>query len=154
LMLEAIPTPGHSSDHLAFYEHSTASLFSGDSAGIVLPNYQYLGPVTPPPAFDVEAQRATFQRLLSLPIVHLLFSHWGPAREPAEVILGRLQASFEHFDQLMRERVEHGQVDEDAIIAAMVPDHSVPAAGQWVIAGWIRMSVQGLQRYYQKREAG
>ena len=151
--LEAAPTPGHSPDHLAYYERSSGALFTGDAMGIVLPAFHHLGPVTPPPAFDVDAQRATFEKLLDLPIEHLLFSHWGPAQEPAQAIIRRLRARFERFDVLMRRSIERGAIDEAAIIREMLPDAPLPPAGEWVIAGWVRMNIKGLQRYYAKRQA-
>jgi len=107
----------------------------------------------PPPAFDVEAQQATFAKLLELPIQHLLFSHWGPSRDPAADIIDRLRDSFDRFHSLMREQIEQGAVDEDAIIRAMLPAEPLPAAGAWVIAGWVRMNVKGMTRYYARRSA-
>ncbi|HZB95621.1 MAG TPA: MBL fold metallo-hydrolase, partial [Herpetosiphonaceae bacterium] len=68
IRLHAISTPGHSPDHLSFYEAASGALFAGDAVGVVLPGFHYLGPVTPPPAVDVEAQHATFRRLLDLQI--------------------------------------------------------------------------------------
>ena len=39
LVLQAIATPGHSPDHIAFLEERSGALFAGDSCGIVLPRY-------------------------------------------------------------------------------------------------------------------
>ncbi len=151
--IEAVPTPGHSPDHLAYYERSTGALFTGDSIGIVLPAFGFLGPVTPLPAVDLVAQRDTFHRLLQIEIEHLLFSHWGPASEPAHELIRRLQTSFERFDELMRSSLEHGEVDEDAIVQAMLPATPLPPAGARVIVGWIKMNIKGMQRYYLKQQA-
>ena len=148
--VRAIPTPGHSPDHLSYYESSGAALFTGDAVGIVLPAYDFLGPVTPPPGFDVVAQHATFQRLLDLPIAHLLFSHWGPSLLPAHELIRRLRERFDAFDQLIRSSMQQVAIDETAIIRATLPDEPLPTAGEWVIAGWIRMNIKGLVRYYTK----
>lgn len=150
--LQAIPTPGHSPDHLSYYEPSSGALFAGDAVGIVLPDFQHLGPVTPPPVFDVMAQQATFARLSALSIQHLLFTHWGPAHQPATVVIQRLQAEFERFDQLMRERIAQGVTDEDALVRAWLGPRSASSAGDWVIEGWARMSIKGLGRYYAQRQ--
>ena len=151
LTIRAIPTPGHSSDHLAYYETGGSALFVGDAAGIMLPDFHFLGPVTPPPTLDVEAQRATFQHLLELPIEHLLFSHWGPSqRRPAEVIR-RLRDSFERFDALFQQSFEEGTIADDAIIRALLPAEPIPGEGERVIAGWMRMNIRGMHRYYTKR---
>lgn len=151
VVVEAVPTPGHSPDHLAYYERSTGALFAGDGVGIVLPAFDFLGPVTPPPTLDLVAQRATFKRLLQLEIEHLLFSHWGPASQPAHGLIRRLEACFERFDELMRAALAQAEVDQDAILQAMLPDTPLPPAGARVIAGWIIMNIKGMQRYYLKR---
>jgi len=149
--LRAIPTPGHSSDHLAYYESSTGALFTGDSVGISLPAFGYLGPVTPPPTLDVEAQHATFQELLDLPVEHLLFSHWGPGLDASHDTIRRLRDSFDRFDHLVRDAIARDHVDEPAIIRAMLPDHPLPSDGEWVITGWLRMNIKGMVRYWTKR---
>lgn len=148
--LQAVATPGHSPDHLSYYEPSSGALFTGDAIGISLPAFGYHGPVTPPPAYDVAAQLATFDKLLAMPIEQLLFSHWGPSHEPAYATIGRLKADFERFDALIRQSLEQGHVDEASIIRAMLPEHPLPPAGEWVIAGWVMMSIKGLQRYYTR----
>ena len=150
IALRAIPTPGHSPDHLAYYEGSSGALFTGDSIGISLPAYHFLGPVTPPPAFDVAAQQDTFRKLLDLPIEHLLFSHWGPGRQHAHEVIRRLQQSFDRFDRLIRQSMQQGAIDEAAIFREMLPDTPLPPAGQCGLAGWAGMSIKGLERYYTK----
>jgi glyoxylase-like metal-dependent hydrolase (beta-lactamase superfamily II) len=153
--LRAIATPGHSPDHLSYYETSSGALFSGDAVGVVLPAFHYLGPVTPPPTVDVGAQHATFRRLLDLPIEHLLFSHWGPSLQPAHAVIRRLQDRYDDFDRLVQTAMEQGEVDETAIIRAMLPDEPLPDQGIWLLGGWVRMSVKGMVRYHTKRrEAG
>ena len=155
IRLHAISTPGHSPDHLSFYEAASGALFAGDAVGVVLPAFHYLGPVTPPPAVDVEAQHATFQALLNVPIQHLLFSHWGPSSQPAHEVIRRLQKSYDDFDRLVQAAMEQGDVDETAIIREMLPDEQIPDQGIWLIAGWVRMSIKGMVRYHTKRrEAG
>ncbi len=150
IRLRAVATPGHSPDHLSFYEPSTAALFAGDAVGVVLPSFHFLGPVTPPPAVDVEAQHATFRTLLDLPIDHLLFSHWGPSRDPAHDVIRRLRESYDHFDALVQSAVDRGEVDETAIVRDMLPDGPLPSGAERLISGWVRMSVQGMQRYHTK----
>ncbi len=150
ITVRAIRTPGHSADHLAYYERSTAALFSGDSVGIALPAYNFLGPVTPPPTFDVEAQHATFRKLLDLPIEHLLFSHWGPSQHGAHEVIRRLRDSYDRFDRLIQQRMQQGAIDETAIIREMLPDTPLPADAEAVLAGWALMSIKGLVLHYTK----
>ena len=151
IRVRAIPTPGHSPDHLAYHELSMGALFAGDAAGIVLPALHYLGPVTPPPAVDVEAQHATFRTLLDMPIQRLLFSHWGQSQQPAHEVILRLRESFERFDRLIEVALDRGDIDAEAIVRDMLPKEPLPAYGEWVIAGWVKMSIAGMVRYHTKR---
>lgn len=150
MILSALATPGHSPDHIAYYHEGSGALFAGDSLGIVLPAFDYLGPVTPPPALDIPAQHATFQKLLDLPISRLLFSHWGPSPLPAHAVIGRLRASFERFDSLVQAAMERPAIDEAEIVKAMLPAAPIPAPGEDIIVGWVRMSIKGMVRYYTK----
>lgn len=150
IVVQAVLTPGHSADHIAYYEQGSASLFCGDALGISLPRFDYSGPVTPPPAYDVTAQQQTFQTLLSLPIEHVLFSHWGESRESPAITIRRMADSYEHFDRLVRAGIDQGHIDQAAIVQAMLPDKPLPPDGAWIIEGWITMGIRGLERYYTK----
>ena len=70
--------------------------------------------------------------------------------EAAHVTLDACRDDFERFDDLMRRSLEQGQIDEAAIIRALLPERRLPAAAEWVIAGWAIMSIKGLQRYYAR----
>src|SRR5205823_7279597 len=82
-----IATPGHSADHIAFFEERGAALFAGDAAGVVMPRYG-IGPrpVTPPPGFNLEQQIATYERLRMLPLARLLVTHCGPVGDAATAL--------------------------------------------------------------------
>jgi hypothetical protein len=116
----------------------------------MLPRFHHLGPVTPPPTLDVEAQRTTFGKLLDLPIEHLLFSHAGPSALPAHEVIRKLQASFETFRDLVETSLKQGHVDEAAIVRAMLPVERISEHAAWAIAGWVKMSINGMVRYYTK----
>jgi glyoxylase-like metal-dependent hydrolase (beta-lactamase superfamily II) len=143
--LEAIASPGHSADHIAFFTNSGA-LFAGDSCGVAMP---LLGieprPVTPPPGFDLEAQIATFERLSALPIEHLLVTHCGPVEGGAAAL--RLQhAHLLDAADTVRTAVESGNVDIAALAERLFPLGEHP-----VMRVWSEMSVAGIARYFQKK---
>lgn len=144
VVLRAIATPGHSPDHLVYYEEHSRSLFTGDAIGVSIPVSEYLGPVTPPPSLNLAAQRETFARLRELPIDTLLFSHFGPAPQPARALIDRLHEQFERLVALVRADWERGQIDRAAILKQMLPDHVFSEQAAVVMAGWIEMSINGL----------
>lgn len=144
VVLRAIATPGHSQDHLAYYEEHSRCVFVGDAIGVNIPVSQYLGPVTPPPGVNLTAQRETFARLRELPIDTLLFSHFGPARQSPRDVIDRLHEQFERLVGLVRAGWEHGQIDRAAILKQMLSEDMSSEQAAVVTAGWIEMSINGL----------
>ncbi len=151
VVLQAVPTPGHSPDHLSYYEVSSRVLFTGDAIGISVPAWRYLGPVTPPPAFDFAAQRATFDKLLALDIDTLLFSHYGPGMEPPRTTIEKLRARYEQLVALVQVGWEAGHVDHQAILRAMYDVESVDTQGEAVIVGWVEMNINGLVHAFERQ---
>ncbi|MBA3947812.1 MAG: MBL fold metallo-hydrolase [Herpetosiphonaceae bacterium] len=151
VVLQAIYTPGHSPDHLSYLDLASGAFFTGDAVGVDLPVYRYLGPVTPPPAIDVDLQQRTFEQLLELPIKQLLFSHFGPAQADPHSVIEQLRDRYTQFTQLVRAGVEVGHVDEAAILRTMLKTDDLPDDAAWVLAGWINMSIRGMTRYWSKQ---
>lgn len=145
VVLRAIYTPGHSQDHLAYFEESSRSLFTGDAIGVDIPVSDYIGPVTPPPAVNLSAQRDTFEKLRALEIETLLFSHFGPAAQSPRQVIDRLAEAFEQFVALVRAGWEAGQIDHEAILRQMLAGRDIATQqAALVISGWIEMSIKGL----------
>lgn len=144
VVLQAVYTPGHSADHLAYYEENSRTLFSGDSLGVQMPRLNYVGPVTPPPGTNLAAQRETFDKIQAMPIDMIMFSHWGPSREAPHTMIERERAYFEEFVQLVRSQWEAGHVDHAAIIQATKREQPPTPQAELIVAGWIEMSIKGL----------
>lgn len=151
VVLRAVYTPGHSRDHLSYFEESSRSLFTGDAIGVNIAASDYRGPVTPPPGVDLAAQRATFAELRALPIETLQFSHFGPATPPLELI-DDLHEQYEHFVELVEAAWQSGQVDHAALIRQIL-EQRAPASQQaaTVMAGWIEMSINGLVVAFERQ---
>jgi glyoxylase-like metal-dependent hydrolase (beta-lactamase superfamily II) len=144
--LQAIATPGHSPDHLAFFEHRSGALISGDAAGIALPRYGIPPrPVTPPPSFDLDQQLATYERLRTLPIERLLVTHGGPVANPAAALREQHLKLLE-IAELVRAAVERDELVIPALAARLLPVESPP-----VLRIWAEMSIAGLARYFRTR---
>jgi glyoxylase-like metal-dependent hydrolase (beta-lactamase superfamily II) len=75
--LEALYTPGHASHHIALWDAAHREIWTGDVAGVRLDN-PYVRPPTPPPDLDLEAWRASVERILALQPTRLYLTHFGP----------------------------------------------------------------------------
>jgi glyoxylase-like metal-dependent hydrolase (beta-lactamase superfamily II) len=151
VVLRAIATPGHSPDHLSYLEESSRCLFTGDALGIVVPAVNYAGPVTPPPAFKLSDQRATFENLRALEIDTLLFSHYGPSPRDPRTTIERLHERFEQLLGLVQAGWAQGHVDHDAITRAMLGTAPTGSHAEWLINGWIEMSINGLLLFFERQ---
>ena len=79
--LEAFHNPGHASHHLGFVDSVTGDLYTGDAAGVYVPQTAEVRPATPPPDFDLELTLRSLQRMRDARATRLLFSHYGPVSE-------------------------------------------------------------------------
>jgi glyoxylase-like metal-dependent hydrolase (beta-lactamase superfamily II) len=90
--LIAVETLGHASHNLSYYEPLYGGVFSGDTAGIYLFEFDAVVPTTPPP-FRLDATLASLDKLASLKPSALYYSHFGKVSDA----MNRLQ---EHALQL------------------------------------------------------
>ena len=67
-------------------DSATGDLYTGDAAGVYIPDTGDLRPATPPPDFDLEVALATVRRFAALQPTRLLFSHYGPVAEVAQTL--------------------------------------------------------------------
>lgn len=81
--ITAIHTPGHAPHHVSIFDETTGTLFSGDSAGVKLPDMRTPRPSTPPPSFDAAAARESLRRMAELRPKRLVLTHFGGILEPA-----------------------------------------------------------------------
>jgi glyoxylase-like metal-dependent hydrolase (beta-lactamase superfamily II) len=152
VVLEALPAPGHSPDHLAFLERASGSLFTGDALGANFTTFGVRLPVTVPPQFDLEAQRATFDRLHALGAERFLVTHFGEERD-TEAMWQELREKTELCARVAEEAVARGD-EPDAMELSRsylpAPAH-LNSAQRDVVVYWGKMTFDGLLRYFRKR---
>lgn len=78
--LTAVETLGHASHNLSYYESLHGGIFSGDTAGIYLCEFDAVVPTTPPP-LRLDTALASLDRLVSLQPSALYYSHFGKVSE-------------------------------------------------------------------------
>ena len=87
--LEAFHNPGQASHHLGLVDSLTGDLYTGDAAGVFVPQTAEVRPATPPPDFDLDLTLDSLQRMRDTRATRLLFSHYGPVSD----VEGTLEAS-------------------------------------------------------------
>jgi glyoxylase-like metal-dependent hydrolase (beta-lactamase superfamily II) len=155
---EVAATPGHASHHVSFFDRAAGVAFVGDTAGIRRGTGTYIMPPTPPPDIDLEAWRASADRILAWDPDTLFLTHFGPfrgARPHFQELFERLDAWSERVRRLLadaslddpeRERrfVEEGRQDIRRTLGEA-------EAEQYSRAGRLDYSWQGLARYWRSR---
>lgn len=82
IRLRVLHTPGHAEHHLSLYEEKHGTLLAGEALGVYFPDVDVYSPSTPPPEFDLAAAVDSIDRLEQLEPRKVLYSHFGPARDP------------------------------------------------------------------------
>jgi glyoxylase-like metal-dependent hydrolase (beta-lactamase superfamily II) len=157
---EVLHTPGHAKHHLTLLDpHGGA--FAGDAAGILLPGVPPLRPALPPPDVDLEAAEASCERIAAARPERLLLTHFGVVRDVA----GHLAEAVRR-NRAWAEEVRRGMAAGEAVPALIrrmraLEEAELDAAGvrdsdaraRYRASSDARMTVMGLTRYWNRREA-
>ena len=156
LEITALETPGHAWHHHAFRLGDVA--FTGDAAGILLPEKNWLDLPAPPPEFDLESWKRTMERLHTARLGTLYRTHFG-ASASVERELDDFDEVLEQAAELVREMVVQG-IERDPMIQAFTRWIRERGAARGVdsvtalayeLANPREMSVDGIARYWRKR---
>lgn len=83
--LDSFHNPGHASHHVALVDSATGDLYTGDAAGVFVPDTAEVRPATPPPDFDLALALDSLERMREAEPTRLLFSHFGPVTDVERV---------------------------------------------------------------------
>jgi glyoxylase-like metal-dependent hydrolase (beta-lactamase superfamily II) len=151
IVLEAIATPGHSPDHLAFWDAHSRTLWAGDAIGIVMSTHRLSFAVTPPPAFDLSAQLATFAHLATLPIETLLPSHFGRTPHPPASALDEMHTCLTALRDATLAGMQQAELPLAQIVERLLPTtRPLSPALDLVVRGTLAMSVRGMKLYFER----
>jgi glyoxylase-like metal-dependent hydrolase (beta-lactamase superfamily II) len=157
LKITALGTPGHARHHMVYRLEDVA--FTGDQAGICLEGYSHIHMPTPPPEFDLEAWVASVDRLRQQNYKRLYLTHFGRIDQVEEhwsgvetllreatAFVGRRLAENASRETIIR---EYAEMEEKRM-----QDSALDLRGRSLYAdlGPAEMSVDGLIRYWKKRE--
>jgi glyoxylase-like metal-dependent hydrolase (beta-lactamase superfamily II) len=158
LSFRALETPGHAGHHMVYVLEDVA--FTGDIAGIRLPESGLIELPTPPPEFNLELWLASLDRIASLGLREIYPTHFGPVENVAEH-LAEVRALLLETTEFVVERVDAGATRDE--IVAQFGDwqrRRADAAGVQLGAysrheaiNPAAMCVDGIIRYHSKTRA-
>jgi glyoxylase-like metal-dependent hydrolase (beta-lactamase superfamily II) len=150
-------TPGHASHHVSYLDTASRVAFVGDTAGIRRGSAAFVMPPTPPPDIDLEAWRESEKKILAWDPDTLFLTHFGPYHGVRQ----HLQAMFENvadWSRIVRRLLAEESLTDDERQARFVEEafrelqrRVGTAADDYVHAGGLNYSWQGLARYWRKR---
>jgi glyoxylase-like metal-dependent hydrolase (beta-lactamase superfamily II) len=96
--IEVLGVPGHTSDHLAYLEQHSGTLYTGDAAGLVGgPNHSVI-PTSFPPSFQYATYRSSLERLRERKPRVVAFAHAGAVTgSDVPMILNRALATLDEW---------------------------------------------------------
>jgi glyoxylase-like metal-dependent hydrolase (beta-lactamase superfamily II) len=156
LTFTALDTPGHAYHHHVYRLGDIA--FTGDAAGIHIPNSSLIDLPAPPPEFNLKLWKKTIERLLDQSFTTIYPTHFGPQPNP-EHQLRALDELLDEAVEFVRKRWEAG-LARDAIVDQYLNWHRAraEAAGsaqeiidRYEAANPHFMSVDGIIRYWRKQ---
>jgi glyoxylase-like metal-dependent hydrolase (beta-lactamase superfamily II) len=142
---------GHAPHELVIFDSKNRCLYTGDEAGLWLPDDGFLMPLSTPPSFDLETNLASLRRMLRLEPRALLFSHFGPHLRPQEAIEQQL-ALYPDWSSFVRSRL--GATSEDGMVDELYALHA-KGVRTWpaeFLKERMRNSVNGLVVYHRRME--
>lgn len=158
LEFTAIDTPGHAWHHHTYRLNNIA--FTGDAAGIHIPGTRLVDLPAPPPEFKLEVWDKTIERLLAEGLTAIYPTHFGRVADPSKQLRQLRSLMHEAADFVHMQMAE--QLDRDSIVALYIgwmhdrarstglSDYEIE---QFDAANPLFMSVDGIMRYWQRREA-
>ncbi len=139
-LLEAVATPGHIANHLAFRLNEENALFSGDHV------MAWSTTVVSPPEGSMSAYMASLEKLLKRSEELYWPGHGGPVREPRNFVRALLLHRRAREAAILR-HLRKGASPVTALVAALYPELNpalIPAAARSVMAHLEDMHERGL----------
>lgn len=117
--LDTFHNPGHASHHVALVDSQTGDLYTGDAAGVFVPDTAEVRPATPPPDFDLDLALESLRKMREAGPTRLLFSHFGPVTD-VELVFDQSEEELRYWVEQVSQAYHAGMDIEHAI--AMVKE--------------------------------
>lgn len=144
--LTAYHAPGHAPHQIVYHLPSADAVFTGDAAGIWIPERATIRQTTPPPQFDLDQAVADLEIIRKLDPRTLLYTHFGPAQYEAGMLDEYERTLAEWIRDVDTVSAELG--DDEAVIAHFVEQTDLGSVwNQEKAKGETRLNVQGALTY-------
>lgn len=157
--LESFYAPGHASHHVGLVDSLSGDLFTGDAAGVYVPETADVRPATPPPDFDLDLTISSIEKMAEVKPTRLLFSHFGPVTEIDTTLERSIEELKLWVEIVDRERgPEHDIEHAIAMIRQRSQERSPASFGndieeKFEALSSIRANVEGIARWLDQRQA-
>lgn len=120
--LDTFHNPGHASHHVGLLDSLSGDLYTGDAAGVYVPETADVRPATPPPDFDLGLALSSLRRMADARADRLLFSHFGPVTD-IDATLAMSEAELHYWVEDVSSAYSSGMDIDHAV--AMVKERDV-----------------------------
>ena len=124
--LDTFHNPGHASHHVALIDSDTGDLYTGDAAGVYVPETGDLRPATPPPDFDFDLALNSLSAMQAVGPSRLLFSHFGPTTE-IDRVFTESRAQLHYWVEWVTKAHHEGMDFDHALLMVLAKDREVNA---------------------------
>jgi glyoxylase-like metal-dependent hydrolase (beta-lactamase superfamily II) len=157
--LSAFHAPGHASHHLGLIDSHTGDLYTGDAAGVYIPETADVRPSTPPPDFDLDLALRSMQRFRDMQPQRLLFSHYGPVSDVDDVLERSAEELKVWVDVIRRDRDSGQDLDHAVAMLRERTAESMPSladqpdvAHKFEVLSSSQANASGIWHYLEKSE--
>ena len=112
--LSVIEAPGHAPHQTMFLDSADDVLFTGDAAGIYVPQKGEIRQTSPPSQFDLEKCLADVRTIEDIDPETLCFGHFGPVEYDEALMESYKRTLVEWVEAIRQKRGELG--DDDAVV--------------------------------------
>jgi glyoxylase-like metal-dependent hydrolase (beta-lactamase superfamily II) len=160
--LESHYSPGHARHHVGLVDTLTGDLYTGDAAGLYIPETGDMRPATPPPDFDLQVALDSLRMFAALQPTRLLFSHFGPVTAVEEALERSATEINVWVDETRRARKAGLDLDHAVAMVAertrqryrvLASDADPELAAKYDRVSGARANVAGIMRWLDKDES-
>ncbi len=154
--LTAVHSPGHAKHHLGLHDSESGILFTGDAAGVCLPDAGTLRPATPPPDFDLDAAFRSLRRFAERSPAGVAFAHYGLVPEGSAALdeaSDALRRWADVAESAWREGRDIAHAFEEAFSGQVARRHPVHHEKLETLNG-VRSNAAGFRRWFETRRPG
>ena len=146
--------PGHAPHQVVFEDPENDAVFTGDAAGIWVPELEEIHETSPPSNFDLERCLEDVETLQAIDPDVLLYTHFGPREvgDGAEAALEEYAAVLREWVSDVEDKREELEDDEAVIDYFAGQAVSVGAWGERAARAEATMNTRGVLGYLDHRE--